>query len=239
MRVHETNAREYPMHRFILTAALTLLALPVMAAPADRAGRARNSLASHCQADCLQQNSRSGRPQPVQACQIRCAAALSFARDEGRSRAVVSGRGTRVAAEPVQLATRSSARPIPVAAQVVAGNVSVVFAARTPSAGYGMVVGTDRMTAYRLAEQRCRSTGPDCRVIAEAAGSCGAVAQGIRRSPNALFMTSDPNTYVVTSTHGGSANNPADAGADALAACRSLDRAASCRVVAAQCGTRT
>lgn len=216
------------MHRLVLTAALTLLTLPVMAAPADRASRARNALASHCQADCLQQNSRSGRPQPVQACRIRCAAALSFARDEGRSRAVVSGRGARVSVQPVQMA----AQPVP-------GLVSVVFAARTPSAGYGMGVGTDRLTAYRLAEQRCRSTGPDCRVIAEAAGSCGAVAQGIRRSPNALFMTSDPNTYVVTSTHGGSADNRADAEADALSSCRSLDRAASCRIVAARCGTRT
>jgi hypothetical protein len=230
------------MHRLTLTAALMLLAFvmafPVMAAPADRAGRVRNSLASHCQADCLQQNSRPGRAQPVQACQIRCAAALSFARDEGRSRAVVSGRGSRVSVQPVQL-TRSSAPLVPVAAQAVPGHVSVVFAARSPSAGYGMEVGTDRLTAYRLAEQRCRSSGPECRVIAEAAGSCGAVAQGIRRSPNALVMTSDASTYVVTSTHGGSADNRIDAEADALAACRSLDRAAACRIVAAQCGART
>ncbi len=216
------------MHRLVVTVALTLLAFPVMAAPADRASHARTSLASHCQADCLQQASRPGRSQPVRACQIRCAAALSFARHEGRIQAVVSGRGSRV-----------SVRPAPAAPQATSGHVSVVFAARTPSAGFGMEVGTDRLTAYRLAEQRCRSMGPDCRVIAEAAGACGAVAQGIRRSRNALFMTSDPNTYVVTSTHAGSADNPADARADALAACRSLDRAASCRVVAATCGARS
>lgn len=217
------------MYRLVLTAALTLLTLPVLAAPADRASRTRPTIASHCQADCLQQNTRSGRAAPVQACRVRCDAAQAFAQTEGRGSVVRSGRGTR-----------PSIRAAALTGPVAPGGYSVIFAAATPSAAFGFVVGDmDRLAAFRVAEQQCTRSGPGCRVVAEFSAACGAVAQGVIRSEHALLMTSDPNTYVVTSTSAGSASNPADAQAEAMAECASRDPRATCRVVAMRCGART
>ena len=216
------------MHRLLAVAALTLLAFPALAAPADRASRARNALASHCQADCLQQTSRSGRPQPIRACQVRCAAALSFARTEGNGRVVRSGRGMRPSVRTAALTP-----PIP------SSGYGVIFAAATPSHAFGFVVGDmNRLAAFRVAEQQCTREGPGCRLVAEFTATCGAVAQGVVRSEHALMMTSDVNTYVVTSTNAGSANNRADAEADALAECASRDPRATCRTVAMRCGAQ-
>lgn len=216
------------MYRLVLTAALTLLTLPVMAAPADRASRARPTIASHCQADCLQQNTRSGRAAPVQACRIRCDAAQTFARTEGRGSVVRSGRGTR-----------PSIRTAALTGPVSASGYGVIFAAATPSPAFGFVVGDmDRLAAYRVAEQQCTRDGPGCRLVAEFTATCGAVAQGVVRSEHALMMTSDPHTYVITSTNAGSASNRADAEAGALAECASRDPRATCRMVAMRCGTR-
>lgn len=181
----------------------------------------QSSIAQNCQADCLQRTAQIGRPAPVQACQIRCGAVAEFNRAPSATRGV-----------------RRPAIALPVMPAAPNG-YSVVYAARSPSSGFGMVIGnTDRLAAYRTAEQLCRAAGPDCRMIGEFTSMCGAVAQGIQRSRNALFITSDPNTFVVTSTSQGSAGNRADAERDAMAECSSVDRQGTCRIVATQCGRR-
>ena len=190
--------------------------------------RMQNGLAETCRADCLQQAARpSAHPAAAQACQIRCGAGQAFARNEGRSPAVVSGRGV---ANGVAVAPQRVAPP---AAQ------GVIFAARSPSAGFGLVVGErDRLSAFRTAEQRCTHGGPGCRVIAEFTAACGAVAQGVRRSQWAIVMTSDASTFTVTSTNAGSGETREAAEREAMAECRARDPRSSCRVVAAQCGAR-
>lgn len=185
-----------------------LLALPALGAPALAQNR-------QCQSACRQEAQRSSGPDPVHICAIRCAAADAFLRQE-RSR---------------------PARPVRLPAPAPDG-FGVILAAPAPSASFGLAVGTgDRMSAWRLADQHCRGRSAACRLVTEFSAACGAVAQGIRRSPGALFVTSDPGTYAVTSTHGGSAADRAGAEADALAVCRAQDPRATCRIVAVQCRT--
>ncbi|WP_421989915.1 DUF4189 domain-containing protein [Roseococcus sp.] len=133
----------------------------------------------------------------------------------------------------------ASRRPAAVLPQMTAApnGYGVVYAARAPSSGFGMVIGnSDRLAAYRIAEQRCAASGAGCRMIGEFTSMCGAIAQGIQRSPHALFMTSDPSTFTVTSTSQGSAASRSSAEQDAMAECASVDRQGTCRIVAAQCG---
>lgn len=176
------------------------------------------TIARNCQADCLQRTAQLGRPAPVQACQIRCGAIAAFHQP------------------PRAAGLRRPAVALPVMSAAPNG-YSVVYAARTPSSSFGMVIGqADRLAAYRMAEQLCTASGPGCRMIGEFTSMCGAVAQGIQRSRNALFITSDPNTFVVTSTSQGSAGNRAAAERDAMAECGSVDRQGTCRIVATRCG---
>lgn len=180
----------------------------------------RSSMARSCLADCVQRTGQIGRPAPVRACQIRCSAAADFV-------AETRGRNARP--------TAGAALP---ALPAAPNGYGVVYAANSPSSSFGMVVGNaDRLSAYRLAEQRCAASGPGCRMIGEFTSVCGAVAQGIQRSRFALFMTSDPSTYVITSTSQGSADDRAGAESDAMAECGSKDRLGTCRIVAARCGS--
>jgi hypothetical protein len=218
-----------PMRRFLLTAVLSLATMgTAMAAPRnmDRVSRMQADLAQACRSDCLQQAARPGaHPSAAQACQVRCGAGQSFARQEGRSQAVVSGRGVQqVAQRPVMAAAPQQSH-------------GVIYAARSPSAGFGMVVGEhDRLAAFRTAEQRCTQAGPGCRVIAEFTSACGAVAQGVRRSQWAIIMTSDASTFNVMSTSAGKGATREAAEADALAECRAQDPRSQCRIAAVQCG---
>ncbi|MBY0335304.1 MAG: DUF4189 domain-containing protein [Acetobacteraceae bacterium] len=216
------------MRRFLLAAALTLTALPGAAlAQVNAAERARRAVtvdtASACQATCMQDMTRPGsNPAAAQACTIRCGAVAGFARQEARSQAVVTGRGSQ---------------PAILRASAPLETHGIIFAARTPSAAFGMVVGeTDRMAAHRVAEDRCAAAGPGCRPIHSFTAACGAVAHGVKRSPWALVMTSDPSTFVVTTIGGGSGATPQAAEQEALADCRSRDPRAQCRIVASQCG---
>jgi len=217
------------MRRFILAAAATLCALPAFAAMplglgSDRISRAVAELAQACRADCLSRAARSVNPHAPQSCAIRCGAAAAFGQGEGRSEAVLSGRGALVSGTGV---------PVPPAPH----GHGVIYAARQPSGSFGLVVGQDdRLAAYRIAEQTCNAGGPGCRIIAEFTQACGAVAQGVRRARGAFLMTSDPNTYVVTSVSSGTASNRPDAEAEAMAECRSRDPNATCWIAAAQCG---
>jgi hypothetical protein len=221
------------MRRILLTASLLLSAAPAFASPPALDDQARQMAATpmagtqSCREACRVQASRPGAaPGGAQACFIRCGGGLAttMARQEVRPAAGVqqfSGIG-----RPVQVVS------------MIQGNYGVIFAARSPSGAFSMVIGDgDRLAAHRTAEQRCSAAGPGCRAIAEFTQACGAVAQGVRRAQGALFMTSDPNTYTVTSVSGGSAGTRAAAEADAVAECRSKDPQGTCRVVAGQCGS--
>ncbi|UPY38365.1 DUF4189 domain-containing protein [Sediminicoccus sp. KRV36] len=222
------------MRRILLTAVLSFASMgAALAAPGnmDRMSRMQADLGRACQADCLQQAARPGaHPAAAQACQIRCGAGQAFARQEGRSPAVASGRGVQLVAQ----------RPVAVAAAPAAQQShGVIYAARSPSAGFGLVVGErDRLVAFRAAEQRCAQGGPGCRVIAEFTAACGAVAQGVRRNQWAIVMTSDASTYNVMSTNAGSGATREAAESEAMAECRARDPHSTCRIVAAQCGSR-
>jgi hypothetical protein len=65
------------------------------------------------------------------------------------------------------------------------------------------------------------------------------VAQGVHRSQWALVMTSDPNSYTVSTMGGGAGATRAEAEQQAMADCRSRDPRATCRIVASTCGARS
>ncbi len=149
----------------------------------------------------------------------------------------VSHRAAAPAPRPAVQPTAPTAIPIAVPAGARPSvSHGVIYGARTPSAGFGLVVGEpDRMAAHRLAERACTSSGPGCRPLAEFTEACGAAAHGVRRSQWALFMTSDPNSYVVTSLSAGSGPTQQRAEQQAIAECRSRDPMAVCRITAAAC----
>jgi hypothetical protein len=166
------------------------------------------------------------------ACTIRCNAAQSFAAQQ-------SVRGSAEATGQGRAAAMSVAAGVPAASIGRAGH-GAIYAGRAPSPAFGLVVGAgDRLSAHRLAQGECSRSGAGCRPLVEFSTACGAVAQGVQRSQWALMITVDPNTYVVTSVAGGSGATQAQAEADAMAECRSRDRGAYCRVVAAACRTNS
>jgi hypothetical protein len=226
------------MTKYISTVGLSfiiaLLAIYSASAQSTRLKRTEHGTSlQRCQADCLDRTGQNGRPAPFQACRIRCGAVADFNQPRGAVTSQLRGEVTD------QQRRAASGRPAIVLPQMPAApnGYSVVYAARSPSSSFGMVVGnTDRLAAYRIAEQLCASSGAGCRMIGESTSMCGAVAQGIQRSRHALFITSDPSTFTVTSTSQGSAANRASAEQDAMAECASVDRQGTCRIVAAQCG---
>jgi hypothetical protein len=231
-----------PLFRIAAAAALTLLALPALANTQPRrpgAATLQQDAAAMCRADCMAQ--MASRPvsssiPAAQACAVRCGAQTAYlAQQHQRGTAEATGRG-RAAAEPIQATPVSMSMPAPVAGRATYG---AIYGARTPSAAFGMVVGSgDRLAAHREAERVCSSTGQGCRVLAEFTAACGAAAQGYKRSQWALFVTSDPNSYVVTSLSAGSGATQAAAEQQAMQECRSRDPQANCRIVAAACGGR-
>lgn len=109
-----------------------------------------------------------------------------------------------------------------------------------PSMSYGVSVAQrDRSQAHRMAETACRGRGGNCSLQLEFNDTCVAVMEGVRRSPSAFFMTSDPRTYIVRAITLGNAGNPADAERMARDACTLRERGAlTCRIVHAECGAR-
>jgi hypothetical protein len=213
------------MRRLLLTALLSLATLgSAAAAPGaasraqpDRMSRMQGELTAACRADCLQQAARPGaHPAAAPACQLRCGAGQAFAQQQARSPAPAAGQM--------------------VAHQVAPATHGVIFAARSPSAAFGLVVGEpDRLAAFRHAEARCTQAGPGCRIVAEFTAACGAVAQAVRRHRSAFLMTSDASTFDVLSTSAGTGATREAAERDALAECRARDGHATCRIAAVQC----
>ncbi|WP_439598132.1 hypothetical protein [Falsiroseomonas sp.] len=211
-----------------------------------------------CRAECLQTaRARLGSDpaQAARACEVRCAAAVGYlANQNRRGSAEATGRGQAAApaglVQPVlhrvqQPAPQTAPPAAPQAAPVRPASArngvthGVIYGARTPSAAFGLVVGEpDRMTAHRLAERGCTAGGPGCRVIAETTEACAAAAHGVRRSQWAMFMTSDPSSYTVTSLSAGSGRTQVAAEQQAIAECRSRDPMATCRIAASACANR-
>lgn len=215
------------MRRLILTALISLATLgSAAAAPPtavagraqpDRMSRMQADLAAACRADCLQQAARPGaHPSAAQACHVRCGAGQAYSVQQVRHPAPATG--------------------VLVAHQVAPATHGVIYAARSPSAAFGLVVGErDRLAAFRHAEARCTQAGPGCRIVAEFTTACGAVAQAVRRHRSAFLMTSDASTFDVLSVHAGRGETREAAERDALAECRARDGHATCRIAAAQC----
>jgi hypothetical protein len=217
------------MRRFLLTALLSVASFgSAMAAPGqpERMSRMQADLGQACRSDCLQQAARPGaHPSAAQACQIRCAAGQAHARPQARG----------VVAPQLVAPQMVAHRPLVPAA--AAQSHGVIYAARSPSAAFALVVGeADRLAAFRTAEQRCTQAGPGCRVIAEFTAACGAVAQAVRRHPSAFVMTSDASTFHVMSTSAGTGATRQAAEAEALADCRGREPNLHCRIAAVQCG---
>ena len=243
------------MRRFLLASTLALVPLSALAQGShsmQQISRPVAGMAAGCMADCLSGQGRAAGPaaHAPRMCQLRCDAATRFNIAQMRPVAEVpSARRGRPGTPGVQLVTAAmpgvaaAAAPAaaPAAAQAAAPaavlTFSVIFTARTPSRGFGLVAGDrDRLGAHRRAEEQCRVDGAGCRSLMEAPAACGAVAHGIMRHPYAFIMTSDPSTWVVNSMSGGFGASQATAEAEALADCRSRDPRATCRVVAARCG---
>jgi hypothetical protein len=225
-----------PLFRIAVAAALCLASLPSLASTQPRrVAAAQADTAEMCRASCLSlaASSRGGlTAQAAQSCSIRCGAAQSYLSQQAvRGSAEATGRG-RISQARLPVAVAAA----PATAATIRTAYGAIYGGRSPSPAFGMAVGAgDRLAAHRAAEGECSRHGQGCRLLTEFTGTCGAVAQGIQRSQWALVITTDPNTFVVTSTSGGSGATQAQAEQDALAECRSKDRGAQCRVVAAAC----
>ncbi|MBU8538953.1 DUF4189 domain-containing protein [Falsiroseomonas tokyonensis] len=237
-----------------LLTGLLLCSLPGLAVAQGQSSRDQRlhpQAGAMCRAECLQtaQSRLGSNPaQAARACEIRCAATMGFLQNQNRrGSAEATGRGQAAGlAQPVlhrvqqpapQMAPQMApVRPASTRTPVTHG---VIYGARTPSAAFGLVVGEpDRMTAHRLAERGCTAGGPGCRVIAETTEACAAAAHGVKRSQWALFMTSDPSSYTVTSLSAGSGRTQIAAEQQAIAECRSRDPMATCRIAASACANR-
>ncbi|MGK7866395.1 DUF4189 domain-containing protein [Falsiroseomonas sp. E2-1-a20] len=235
-----------------------MLVLPALARPAEAQSRGLHPEAgAMCRAECVQtaasrsggSQSGSARAHAVQACAIRCAATVAYLAQQDGGATPTALRSSRPqAVRPLPVAHRAAQapaarvqatpapRPLPAATRPATGH-GVIYGARTPSAAFGLVVGErDRMAAHRIAERSCSSAGPGCRILAEFTAACGAAAHGVKRSQWAMFMTSNPDSYVVTSLSAGSGPTQAVAEREAIADCRSRDPLATCRITASACG---
>ena len=196
-------------------------------------GTAEASCRSACTADAVGRPGGAS-PHAVQACGIRCAAGAAFHQQQSRrGTPEATGRGRAVAA---------LAQPVATLAELHAAtrqSFGVIYVGRPGSSAFGISTGgTDRGVAHRDASRQCNAGGAGCRVVSEFSEACGAVAQGIMPSRGAMFITSDPSSYVATSTSAGSAATRELAAQDAVAQCRTRDPRASCRVMATVCGAR-
>lgn len=239
------------MRALLLLVAGLMLALPAVA-------QAQPQPSDACRLAC-----RVGQapPSPDQRqCLTQCMAGQPITRDvPGQARAAGAQTGNpgapaRPAPPPQQQHQHQQGRatPPPAGAQAAGragaatrpGGPAQTFGAfylgMPPSMSYGVSVGQrDRTQAHRVAETACRGRGGNCAVQTEFNDVCVAVMEGVRRSPSAFFMTSDPRTYVVRAITLGNASNPADAERMARDACALRERGAlTCRIVHAECGAR-
>jgi hypothetical protein len=209
------------------TLILVTAALPALAQPASGAAqsRAANACRASCAAEAASRPGLAGRDAAA-ACTVRCGATTAYlAQQNRRGTAEASGLGQAV--RPVATAAVPATPRQPTV---------VIYAGRSPARNFGIAVARDRLVAHREAQMQCGDGA--CRPLVESPAACGAVAQGVHRSPWALMMTSDPSSYTVSTMGGGAGASRAEAEQQAVADCRIRDPRATCRIVASSCGAR-
>ncbi|NGM22456.1 DUF4189 domain-containing protein [Roseomonas stagni] len=222
---------------------ITALWLPVPAsAQSGQANKPVDSMSCRRQCD-ARMPERAMNPQPVQACLVRCAAGeRHLSRQNQRGTPEATGRGSSA---PSTSGAMASARP-GVAAGVpnampqrsaAAGRSIVAYAAPLPGRGLSISMPQERMAAHRGAETECfrRNNNNPCRLLAETADRCLAIAYGIRAT--GLVITSDPRTFTIHHYGTGSGADETSAEFAALRDCSGrLAAGVSCRIATSRCG---
>ncbi len=235
---------------------LTMMAagMPIQAsAQSSQANKPVDSMSCRRQCDARMPD-RAMNPQPVQACLVRCAAGeRHLSRQNQRGTPEATGRGTtggapgsstapgsaRVAAGAAAGAGLAAGVPsaMPQRAAAATGRSIVAYAAPLPGRGLSVSMPQERMAAHRGAETECfrRNNNNPCRLLAETADRCLAVAFGIRA--NGLVITSDPRTFTIHHYGTGSGQDETSAEFAALRDCSGrLAAGVSCRIATSRCG---
>jgi hypothetical protein len=216
-------------------AALFMVGMPVVASA--QANKPVDSMSCRRQCD-ARMPERAMNPQPVQACLVRCAAGeRHLSRQNQRGTPEATGRGSTggMAAGAGLAAGVPSAMPQRSAA--AGGRSIVAYAAPPPARGLAVSMPQERMAAHRGAETECfrRNNNNPCRLLAETADRCLAIAYGIRA--NGLVITSDPRTFTIHHYGTGSGADETAAEFAALRDCSGrLAAGVSCRIATSRCG---
>lgn len=224
--------------------------MPLQAlAQSSQANKPVDSMSCRRQCDARMPD-RAMNPQPVQACLVRCAAGeRHLSRQNQRGTPEATGRGTtgggtvpgsaRVAAGAAAGAGLAVGVPnaMPQRTASAASRSIVAYAAPLPGRGLSVSMPQERMAAHRGAETECfrRNNNNPCRLLAETADRCLAVAFGIRA--NGLVITSDPRTFTIHHYGTGSGQDETSAEFAALRDCSGrLAAGVSCRIATSRCG---
>ncbi len=233
-------------------AGLLLALLACLAAPA---ARAEEPIPPSCRASCgATLPTLAGHSQPVQACMVRCRAALQFNASQAARPGAMRGRQLVAAPPPRSLPPPPAPRPalggiVPVAHAAMpvpaatapaapAGppRFGAIYAATPPNPAFGVSFQQrDRLMAHVQADTQCQTRGrAGCRLVVEFGSQCAAAAQATRNV--AIMQTDDPSTHQVTFIAPGTGATRLEAEQAALAACSERDRTARCRIAASGCG---
>ncbi len=225
---------------------LMALWLPLRAdAQPNQANKPVDSMSCRRQCDARMPD-RAMNPQPVQACLVRCAAGeRHLSRQNQRGTPEATGRGsTGPGAAGVMAGAAAGAglaagvpSVMPQRATAAPGRSIVAYAAAPPARGLAVSMPQERMAAHRGAETECfrRNNNNPCRLLAETADRCLAVAYGIRA--NGLVITSDPRTFTISHYGTGAGADETSAEFAALRDCSGrLAAGVSCRIATSRCG---
>jgi hypothetical protein len=241
-----TSERVGAIRLSVLLFLLMALGLPPRAeAQPNQANKPVDSMSCRRQCD-ARMPERAMNPQPVQACLVRCAAGeRHLSRQNQRGTPEATGRGsTGPGAAGVMAGAAAGAglalgvpSAMPQRAAAATGRSIVAYAAPLPGRGLSVSMPLERMAAHRGAETECfrRNNNNPCRLLAETADRCLAVAYGIRA--NGLVITSDPRTFTIHHYGTGSGQDETAAEFAALRDCSGrLAAGVSCRIATSRCG---
>ncbi|SFK21268.1 protein of unknown function [Falsiroseomonas stagni DSM 19981] len=229
---------------FLLIIAAAWMPLQALA-QSSQANKPVDSMSCRRQCDARMPD-RAMNPQPVQACLVRCAAGeRHLSRQNQRGTPEATGRGsTGPGAAGVMAGAAAGAglavgvpNAMPQRTAPAASRSIVAYAAPLPGRGLSVSMPQERMAAHRGAETECfrRNNNNPCRLLAETADRCLAVAFGIRA--NGLVITSDPRTFTIHHYGTGSGQDETSAEFAALRDCSGrLAAGVSCRIATSRCG---
>lgn len=227
-----------------------------LAAPTADSNTQRRADSASCRRECSATSPvRAENSNPVQACLIRCGASEAFQRQQFSATSGTSGRGASPptpGAQQGRVGQGPSAAALPTTSMVPgqgsgpaptrssAPRYGAIYTAPPPAQGFGITAGLfDRIAAHRVAENACVTLGgASCRLALEFTTACGAVAHGVRRSPGALMITSDPSTYRLFVVGHGIGDTQRMAEDQAVSDCARRDRGLICRIARSSCAAR-